>query len=277
MQAEILLRGHDISQINKYLPRIERACNHIETARDPKNNLFLVGPGCNLLSPSYGGVKMPDGTFGKGYLTGLSITYCAALERVAELYKIVGDKEKEALYRHRYKITRESLGQLLTDKGYFVKSMEPNGTKHGVLGQKNYAYLEGVANADAMCFRVTNDDTARSIYNQIAANPIIRPFDFLLTNAPALDDTYWCWGDFAKPAKGWDFLVFGAWVDGGVWGTVEGRAIMGYYRLGQYEDIRRSATRAMKWAKDYRMDEPFCQCGKTPKTSGPSGPIVRLL
>ena len=75
MQAEILLANRDRKAMARYLPKMERACDFIEKARDPKNNLFLVGPACNLLAPSYGGVKQPDGSFGKGYLAGLSITY----------------------------------------------------------------------------------------------------------------------------------------------------------------------------------------------------------
>ena len=190
MQAEILLANRDRTAIPHYLPKMARACDFIEKQRDPKNNLFLVGPACNLLAPSYGGVKHPDGTFGKGYLAGLSITYLAAMDRMVELYKLTGDKEKLAEYGHRQKITRESLPLLLTAAGYFVKSIEPDGLKHGVLGQKKFGYLEGVANADAIGLRVDDDVTARSIYRQIAAFPAIRPFDFLLTNAPGLDDTY---------------------------------------------------------------------------------------
>ena len=260
MQSEILLAGHNLKAIAKYLPKMERACNFIEKTRDEKNNLFLVGPASNLLAPSYGGVKQPDGTFGKGYLTGLSITYLAALDRMVEIYQLTGDKNKLAEYQQRQKITRESLSQLLAPDGYFVKSMETDGTKHGVLGQKQYGYLEGVVNADAVALRVVDDSTAVKIYNQIAAYPAIRPFDFLLTNAPGLDDTYGNWGSTSGPGiKG--FWTYGDWVNGGVWGTVEGRAILMYYRLGKFEDIRRSATRAMKWAKDFRMDAPWAQWG----------------
>ena len=63
------------------------------------------------------------------------------------------------------------------------------------------------------------------------------------------------------------FFNYGTWVNGGVWGTVEGRAILMYYRLGKFEDIRRSATRAMKWTKDFRMDAPWWQRGEN--TSNP--------
>jgi hypothetical protein len=261
MQTEILLTSRDLKAIGHYLPKMERACDFIERTRDPKNNLFLVGPACNLLAPSYGGVKLPDGTFGKGYLSGLSITYLAALDRMVEIYKLTGDKDKIAEYERRQKITRESLPQLLTPAGYFVKSIEPGGIKHGVLGQEHYSYLEGVANADAVGLRVVDDKTAGSIYKQIAAYPEIRPFDFLLTNAPGLDDTYWNWGNATGKGMG-GIHEFGCWVNGGVWGTVEGRAILMYSRLGKFEDIYRSGIRNMKWSKDIRMDAPWTQRGE---------------
>jgi hypothetical protein len=261
MQAEILLTSRDRKALAHYLPKMERACDAIERTRDPENNLFLVGPACNLLAPSYGGVKQPDGSFGKGYLAGLSITYLAALDRMVELYKLAGDQDKLAEYERRRTITRQSLRQLLTPAGYFVKSIEPGGVKHGVAGQKEFGYLEGVVNADAAGLRVVDDHTAESIYKEIAAFPEIRPFDFLLANAPGLDDTYWNWGN--TTGSGMEgFHQFGDWVNGGVWSTVEGRAILMYYRLGQFEDIRRSATRAMKWAKDFRMDSPWSQRGE---------------
>lgn len=261
MQSEILLAGRDKKAIAYYLPKMERACDFIEKTRDPKNNLFLVGPACNLLAPSYGGVRQPDGTFGKGYLAGLSVSYLAAVDRMVELYKLVGNKEMADIYTQRQNITRQSLSQLLTPAGYFVKSIEPDGTKHGVLGQKQYGYLEGVANADAVALRVADDQTSENIYKQIAAYPEIRPFDFLLTNAPGLDDTYWSWGN--KEGKGMGGIhEYGCWVNGGVWATVEGRAILMYYRLGKFEDIYRSAVRAMKWAKDFRMDDHLTQRGE---------------
>ncbi len=258
MQAEILLTGRDLNKIQYYLPKMERACDFIERVRDPKNNLFLVGPACNLLAPSYGGVLQPDGTFGKGYLAGVSINYLAALDRMVELYKMTGNSEKLFEYERRQSITRESLPQLLTEAGYFVKSIEPGGTKHGVLGQDKFGYLEGVANADAAGLRVVDEKTAANIYKQITDFPEIRPFDFLLTNAPGLDDTYRGWGKTDLES----IFEFGCWVNGGVWGTVEGRAILMYSRLGKFADIYRSGIRNMKWSKDIRMDAPWTQRGE---------------
>jgi hypothetical protein len=261
MESEILLRSRDLKSIGYYLPKMERGCNLIEKTRDPNNNLFLVGPACNLLAPSYGGVRQPDGSFGKGYLAGLTVTYLAALDRMVELFKLTGNKDKLMEYKRRQKITRESLSKLLTPANYLVRSIEPDGIKHGVLGQKQFGYLEGVVNADAVALRVVDKKIAGSIYKQIASFPEIRPFDFLLTNAPGLDDTYMNWGNTS--GRGFEgFWGFGQWVNGGVWGTVEGRAILMYYRLGKFEDIRRSAIRAMKWAKDFRMDAPWSQRGE---------------
>ena len=264
LQAEILLVNRDADAIAHYLPRMERACDCIEKTRDPKNNLFLTGPACNLLAPSYGGVKQSNGTFGKGYLAALSITYLAAMDRMVELYKLNADKQRLAEYKRRQRITRGSLLQLLTLAGYFVKSTERDGTKHGVLGQARFGYLEGVANADAMGLRVVNDAAALAIYQTIKDYPAIRLFDFLMTNAPGLDDTYVNYGN-AEFTDG--LYKFGDWVNGGCWGTVEGRAILGYYRVGAFADVRRSAERAMKWAKDFRMDAPWSQRGENTSNS----------
>jgi hypothetical protein len=261
MQAEILLTSRDLKAIQYYLPKMERACGFIEQTRDPKNNLFLVGPASNLLAPSYAGVKLANGAWGKAYLSGLSITYLAALDRMIELYKLTGNQGKIVEYIHRQKITQESLPQLIASNSYFVKYVEPDGTRHGVLAQNKYNYLEGVANADAVALRVADQQLSEKIYSQIASFHDIRPFDFLLTNAPGLDDTYYSWGD-ANGAGLKGIWKFGEWVNGGVWATVEARAILMYYRLGKFNDIRRSASRALKWAKDFRMDAPWSQQGE---------------
>jgi len=54
---------------------------------------------------------------------------------------------------------------------------------------------------------------------------------------------------------------FGNWVDGGCWATVEGRAILAYQKLGQYDDSFRAADWYMRWAEEYRQDAPLSQFG----------------
>jgi hypothetical protein len=81
LQCELLLISRDTVAIQKYLPKLERSAAFIETRRDT-NNLFLAGTAANLLAPSFAGWKKADGTRGRAYLTGLSVTYIAALNRL---------------------------------------------------------------------------------------------------------------------------------------------------------------------------------------------------
>ena len=98
MQAELLLIHRDKSAIDHYLPMLERAANFIDTRRDPDNNLFLAGPAGNLLAPSYAGWKKSDGSYNKAYLTGLSVSYIALLDRLIELEKLADRSEMFKLY-----------------------------------------------------------------------------------------------------------------------------------------------------------------------------------
>jgi hypothetical protein len=256
MQAEALLINRDKAAIAQYLPKLERSVNFIESRRDPKNNLFLAGAAGNLLAPSYAGCKMPDGSYGMAYLTGLSVTYIAALDRVIELEKMAGDEAKAALFAERRDSARGGLNALKTDEGYFVKYMEPNGAKHGVFGAEQHGYFEAVCNHDAIAFRVADDAEARKIYDKIVSIPGLRPHDVIITNYPGLDDTY-------ADVKDW-LWSFGTWVNGGHWTTCEARMILGYYRLGAYEDARRSMKHILEFAKIFRMDNNLTDFGAKP-------------
>ncbi len=252
MQAELLLISRDAQAIERYLPKLERCANFIETRRDPKNNLFLAGPAGNLLAPSYAGWQKPDGGFDKAYLAGLSITYIAALDRLIEVEKLAGNTDKVAVYTQRRDLARVGLPLLTTDEGYFIKSLDPNGARHGVYGAQKYGYFEAVVNHDAIAFRVVDDAQAEKIYAQIASIPQLRPHDFIITNYPSLDDMY------TEPKGLWEF---GRWVNGGHWSTCEARMIMGYYRLGKFEDARRSMQKLLTFARRFRMDNPLVDFG----------------
>ncbi len=252
LQAELLLISRDPEAIARYLPKLERSVNFLDTRRDTKNNLFLAGPAANLLAPSYAGWHRPDGTYGKAYLAGLSITYIAALDRLIELEKLAGAIEKVRLYTERRNLARKGLPRLVTEEGYFVKSLDPDGTKHGVFGARQHGYFEATVNHDAIAFRVVDRTQAEKIYAKIAAIPALRPHDFIITNYPSLDDMY-------EELKG--IWRFGEWVNGGAWSTCEARMIMGYYRLGKYEDARRSMEKLLTFARRFRMDNPLTDFG----------------
>lgn len=252
LQAELLLISRDMKAINHYLPMLERSANFIETRRDPKNNLFLAGPAGNLLAPSYAGWHKPDGSYDKAYLTGLSINYIAGLNRLIELEKMVGNTDKVDMYTERRDLAKKGLPALTTDEGYFIKYLDPDGTKHGVYSAEKHGYFEAICNHDAIAFRVVDDIQAKKIYEKIASIPDLRRNDVIINNCPSLDDMY------TKPEGLW---AFGNWVNGGHWTTCEARMMLGYYRLGKYDDARKSMKHIMKFAKIFRMDNNLTNFG----------------
>jgi hypothetical protein len=252
LQSELLLISRDAKAIAHYLPKLERSANFLETRRDPRNNLFLAGPAANLLAPSYAGWKRPDGSYGKAYLAGLSITYIAALDRLIELEKLAGEPDKAKLYTERRGLARKGLPLITTQEGYFIKSLDPDGTKHGVYGAGQHGYFEASPNHDAICFHVVDTAQAEKIYAKMASIPGLRPYDFVIANYPSLDDMY------EAPEGLWRF---GEWVNGGDWSTCEARVIMAYYILGKYEDARRSLRKLFSYAQRFRMDNPFTDFG----------------
>ncbi len=253
MQSELLLIGRDQKAIAHYLPMLERCAAFIETRRDPETDLFLAGPAGNLLAPSYAGWQRPDGTFGKAYLTGLSVTYIAALDRLIEVEKLAGAEAKAAHYRGLRDRARKALPQLMTEEGYFIKSLDPDGTRHGVHGAEKYGYFEASPNHDAMAFRVVDDAQAKRIYEKIASIPGLRRHALIVANEPGLDDMY-------DPGTSW-LWKHGTWVNGGHWTTCEGRMILGYFRVGAFDDARRSMEKILGFARDFRMGNPLVEWG----------------
>ncbi len=252
LQSELLLTTRDPQAIARYLPKLERCAAFIETRRDPTNNLFLAGPAGNLLAPSYAGWKRPDGTYDKAYLTGLSITYIAALDRLIELEKLAGRTAMAERYSALRTSARQGLAALTTEEGYFIRSLDPDGTRHGVFGAPEHGYFEASPNHDAIAFRVVDDAQAEKIFRKIASIPELRPHDFILPNYPSYDDMY------EKPEGLW---AFGTWVNGGHWSTCEARMMLAYYRLGRFDDARRSMQRLLTFAETFRLDNPLVKQG----------------
>jgi hypothetical protein len=252
MQSELLLISRDQTAILRYLPKLERSVNFIETRRDPTNNLFLAGPAGNLLAPSYAGWKKADGTYGQAYLAGLSVTYIAALDRLIELEKMAGRTATAGLYTTRRDSAKKALERLSTEEGYLMRSIDPDGVQHGVYGALKHGYFESSPNHDAIAFRVVDQTQAERIYAKFASIPQLRPHDFIVPNYPSYDDMY-------EKAEG--LWGYGTWVNGGHWSTCEARMVLAYYRLEKYEDARRSMRRLLTFAEKFRMDNPLTKCG----------------
>jgi hypothetical protein len=252
MQSELLLISRDQTAILRYLPKLERSVNFIETRRDPTNNLFLAGPAGNLLAPSYAGWKKEDGTYGQAYLAGLSVTYIAALDRLIELEKMAGRSATAGLFTTRRDSAKKALARLTTEEGCLVRSIDPDGVRHGVYGAAKHGYFESSPNHDAVAFGVVDQQQAWRIYAKLSSIPELRPHDFIVPNYPSYDDMY-------EKAEG--LWGYGTWVNGGHWSTCEARMILAYYRLEKFEDARRSMRRLLTFAEKFRMDNPLTKCG----------------
>lgn len=248
-QGELLLIRRDMDLVHHYLPMLERCEAFLFSRLDLTNDLFLVGLSGNLLGPSWTGTQYPDGKLDMGYLSGMSITYIAALDRLIELEKLAGNDEKAKTYETRRYRVKKALGKLMTNEGYFVKGIDKLGAKHGVYGAEKYGYFESSVNHDAVAFGVVDDAQSKRIIDKMASIPGLRPHDLIISNYPALDDMIDM--DFG----------FGQWVNGGHWSTCEARMIMAYYRVGRYDDARRSMHQIMKFFNDYRIDNPLTDFG----------------
>ncbi len=255
IMAESLLISRDRDEIARYLPYFRRSAALIESRRDPSNNLYLAGPAANLLAPSYAGYKIDGDTFGMAYLTGLSVTWIGALDRLIELEKLSGNEKYVQLYTEQRQLAREGLNRLMTEEGYFIKSLDPDGTRHGVYGAQRHGYFEAVCNHDAVALRITDDEEAKRIVDIIRSIPGLRPHDLIITNYPSLDDLY------VKAGEPLGLFTFGHWVNGGHWTTCEARMILAYYRTGAYDDAARAMRKIESFAKSFRMDNPLVDFG----------------
>lgn len=252
MQAELLLISRDETAIRRYLPMLERCAEFVASRRDPENELFLAGPAGNLLAPSYAGHRRADGTYSMGYLTGLSVTYIAALDRLAELEKLAGRPVEAGRYAERSRRARLGLARVTTEEGYLIKSLDPDGVRHGVYGEPKHGYFEAVCNHDAVALRVVADEQARRIYAKMARIAGLRPHGVVITNYPSLDDMY------TEPTGLWQF---GTWVNGGHWTTCEARMILADFRMGGYAAARRATEHILEFARMFRTDNPLVEFG----------------
>lgn len=190
MVGEQILVGRNASAAADYLPLFLRTSNMLEARRDPATSYstFLTGPSSNLLAPSFGGASVGQGYGGWAALTGVQVTYIAALDRMTECARLVGDGSLVQLFQRRRALTADGLA-LLTAPGptpYFARSRDPNGTLHGVLGQAKHGYFEASPNHDAVALRVVNDTQAEAIMALIdGLGTRIRPNVFMLPNTDA--------------------------------------------------------------------------------------------
>jgi hypothetical protein len=258
MQAELLLVNREaVAAANFYLPLFRRTLDLLESRRDAATNLLLTGDASNLMAPSWGAWLLPNGTRAWAYLSGMTVSYIAALDRVIQVCLLVNDAASAALYQARRDLSASALDSLLAPSGdYFVKSLDPNGTLHGVLGQAAHGYLDSTVNHDAVAFRVVNQSLADAIMARLVDPATgVRPYTFAITNGPiSLDDmeasnSSWLWS-------------YGTWVNGGAWSSCEGRMMLAYYIASMPYLALASQETMMPFAVAYRMDNPLVDFGQ---------------
>lgn len=268
MMGEQLLVARNKTGVKHYMPLFLRTSEMLEQRRDPVTSTFFTGVGSNLLAPSFGGG--PNGTM--AMMTGIVVTYTAALDRMIECAKLVEDGSTEAELQSRRAKNLAGLNSLLApSKEYFVRSKDADGTLHGVLGQRPHGYFEASPNHDAVALRIADDELSETIMATIdKLGPLIRPNVFILPNSDAT-------GLPAAPgsgAVGYDDMLcgngtscgsifqFGTWVNGGVWTTTEARAILAYYRTGR-PDAAAASMKQMKnlYASQWKLDNPLTKFG----------------
>ena len=276
MQAEQLLIDRDAPAASKvYLSLFNRTLALIESRRDAATNLLYSGVSSNLLAPSYGAWLLPNGTRVPAFLTGMSVSYVAALDRVIELERLVGASEPASPWAMSALVHAEQRERILAglpallapSQTYFVKYKDPDGTLHGVLGAKRHAYIEAVSNHDAVALDVAErigvpglDEAIMSTMlgddvpkNPVTGGPGLRPYSLVITNAGGLDDmeapdTSWIW-------------QYGTWVNGGEWATCEARMMLAYAKTGRL-DFSLDSWRALEgFASIFRMDSPLVAWG----------------
>jgi len=269
MQAEFLLVDRDAAQVAPFIPLFNRTLNLIESRRDKITGLLFAGTSSNLLAPSFGSWLHPNGTRTPSFLTGMCVSYVAALDRVIELDNLAGFPQLAAVHSAARALTLAALPQLLAPSGdYFVKWADPNGTLHGVLGQASHGYIEAVVNHDAVALNVaervkpglSEAIMARMLGDTVPVNPLggpgLRPFGLVVTNAGGLDD-------MEAPDSSW-LWSFGTWVNGGEWATCEARQMLAYYATGRQQLALQSQKILLGFANIFRMDSPLVKWGSVP-------------
>jgi len=196
----------------------------------------------------------------QGLLTGLSVYLHRRAGPAHRKWRNWPAARTGAVWQQRRTAARKGLSQLTTDEGYFINSLDPDARGTVSSGRRNTRYSRVRRTHDAIAFRVADDAQARRIFAKIASIPGLRPHQFIIPNTVYDDITS------GRRACG----PSGTWVNGGHWSTCEARMMLGYYRLGQFEDARRSMRQMLTFAERFRMDNPLVKFGSDVLPTGPA-------
>ena len=314
MQAEVLLATRNISGAAAFLPLFRRTSDFLETRRVQDGSpltpgaagLFLAGNGANLLAPGYGGQGLPAGCLGNAscghtgfppcctqrgmaYLSALTVTYSAVLDRLISLEELAFPAGRACtrpnadttavvnctdVYRARRAANMASLPAVMTrmaatNSSYLLQALAPDGERYGEYAPTSpcaadapcppasrHGYFEASPNVDAIALRVVDDETAAGIYSAMQAVPGLSPCGFTLPNFPDYD---------ASCSSSGCLGGYGTWVSGGSWSTLEGRALLAHYRQHRFDLAAASMGRLLTpYARLFKLDNPIAHQGCGP-------------
>eukprot|EP00757_Euglenozoa_sp_SAG-D1_P025345 gene25345-11127_t len=131
MQASLLLVNRNITGMREYSSKFLRTSNLLESRRNSLTKTFLSGPASDLLAPSFGAWKLPNGNFAHSHLAGLSVTYGGVLVLLIEIEKMLGNENLVTVYKDRLQKTKEGLTEFFLKQDqsgntYLVRSIDPD-------------------------------------------------------------------------------------------------------------------------------------------------------
>lgn len=261
LQSELLLFERNIDVCLKYKEKAEAVISFIEEKRE-KNNLLLAGPGSELLFPSFGGKHLSEsGVCAPSFPASLNITYAAALSRFAEVAYLCQDAPLESKLKKLINQSKDALNILLTNEGFFLRSLDEDNVPHGKFGSDRHGYFDSVCNIDAVLHETVNMKLREKILTYMDGIKELRQNHLPAVNYPPLDDAPY---KSIKDRQYLDSFVYepGNYTDGGCPSSFEGRAVYAYMSMKRAKDAFDITDIYLKWAEDYRLDKTIAQWGR---------------
>jgi hypothetical protein len=119
-----------------------------------------------------------------------------------------------------------------------VKSIDRTARAMALFGAPKHGYFETAPNTTLSLPRV-DDAPGHEDLREARFHTAIAPYASSLPTTPRSTTCM----------RSRRAVAFGHWVNGGHWSTCEARMMLGYYRLGKYDDARKSMQQILTFAR----------------------------
>lgn len=208
--CEYILFTRDVEYAKDKIHPLRQAMNFANT-RSFKNGLMQVGTGGAIFEQFYNY---------EGYPSSTQIYYLAALQRMAEVEKLLGNFQQAERFQQKMSPVKQALLKwLLVPEGYFASALDVQGNYHGYRD-----YFESYPNAMAAPLGIVSDDIACSIVRKIKSIPEVDCNVSMCSNYPARTEKT----TVDARGKGFHF-------NGGAWMGLGGFDVWTHLIAGEYE------------------------------------------